>query len=65
MQQRINTNQAAKMLGISRQSVLNMIKRGEIPAIFLAGRWRIPREFVERLAREGQAPRARRKHEHG
>jgi excisionase family DNA binding protein len=53
----LSLNEAARLLGISRNTTLHdLIESGKIRAVVVAGRLRVPREEVERVAREGTEP---------
>ncbi|MFI8773743.1 helix-turn-helix domain-containing protein [Gordonia sp. NPDC062954] len=42
----IGTDQAARLLGCSRENVRGLCRRGALPAIQVAGRWQIPADAV-------------------
>ena len=45
--------EAARLLGVSRTRIYEMLNTGSIPAVRLEGRtWRIPRAALERLAQD-------------
>lgn len=59
---KLDTNQAAEMLKITKQAVSNLCKTGTLRADKEGRDWRIPLEEVERYARERNRPgRPRRK----
>lgn len=37
----VNTTQAAELLGTTRQTILNLVSRGQLPAGKVAGQWRV------------------------
>lgn len=45
----LNVNDVAKALGLSRNSIYEGVKRGEIPCIRIGKRLLIPRVALERL----------------
>lgn len=48
---------AAALLGVSRnRTIHDLIDSGALRVVVVAGRIRVPREEVERLAREGSEP---------
>jgi len=47
----LSTREFAKLLGVSRVTVIKWIKRGRITAYSVHGRWRIPYSEVERVLR--------------
>jgi len=52
----ITVSMAARMAGVSYETVRRWCDEGRIPAFKLIGRWRIPRrEFAEWLDRVGEA----------
>ena len=51
--------EAAKILGITAVGVAQLIRQGKIPAVKMANRWLIPREFVEEYARTYHGRRGR------
>ena len=45
--------EAARLLGVSRTRIYEMLNTGSIPAVRLEGRtWRIPRAAIEKLAHD-------------
>ncbi len=55
----ISVGRAAALLGISRASAYNAVRRGELPAIRVGGRVLVLRSGIERLlAGETQSPEA-------
>lgn len=52
----VSCNEAARLLGISRQTLEKLILVGDMPSIVLRRRRLIPRDFLEQLAKgvEGQ-----------
>jgi excisionase family DNA binding protein len=53
----LSTREFAKLLGVSRVTVIKWIKRGRIAAYSVHGRWRIPYSEVERVLRGVQRVR--------
>ncbi len=49
----LSTREFARVLGVSRVTVIKWIKAGRIVAYNVHGRWRIPYSEVERLLRGG------------
>ena len=50
----LSKRKAARLLGVGRGNTLEqLIREGHIRTVIVAGRVRIPREEVERVAREG------------
>jgi excisionase family DNA binding protein len=47
----VSCNEAARLLGISRQTLEKLIYVGDVPSIVLRRRRLIPRDFLEQLAR--------------
>jgi excisionase family DNA binding protein len=45
----VNVPEAAKLLGISERSAYEAVRRGEVPAVRVGGRWLVPRAALERL----------------
>jgi excisionase family DNA binding protein len=45
-------NEAARLLGISRQTLEKLISIGDVPSIVLRRRRLVPRSFLERLAKD-------------
>ncbi|WP_350102538.1 helix-turn-helix domain-containing protein [Myxococcus sp. SDU36] len=53
----LSKRQAARLLGISRGRTLDeLLKAGHLRPVLVLGRLKLPREEVERLAREGTEP---------
>ncbi|WP_425334806.1 helix-turn-helix domain-containing protein [Myxococcus stipitatus] len=53
----LSKRQAAKMLGVSRGRTLDeLINAGFLRPVLILGRMKLPREEIERLAREGTEP---------
>jgi excisionase family DNA binding protein len=50
-EQYLTTREFARVLGVSRVTVIKWIKKGRITAYSVHGRWRIPYSEVERLLR--------------
>jgi excisionase family DNA binding protein len=52
----VSCNEAARLLGISRQTLEKMIHVGDVPSIVLRRRRLVPRDFLVELAKgvEGQ-----------
>jgi len=42
-----------EFLKVSRRTVYRYIKSGKLKAVKVNGRWRVPREELERIAKEG------------
>lgn len=53
-QQTISVEEAAKILGIGRNSAYNAAKAGEIPAIRIGGRWRVSKPALDKMLEEGK-----------
>jgi excisionase family DNA binding protein len=53
----LSTREFAKLLGVSRVTVIKWIKKGRITAYSVHGKWRIPYSEVERLLRDVQRVR--------
>ncbi|MDT7890416.1 MAG: helix-turn-helix domain-containing protein [Desulfurococcales archaeon] len=53
----LSTREFAKLLGVSRVTVIKWIKKERIIAYSVHGRWRIPYSEVERLLRGVQRVR--------
>jgi excisionase family DNA binding protein len=51
----ITTTEAAKRLGITRQTLSLYLRQGKLRGVKLGKEWRIPRQEFERLL-EGQPP---------
>jgi excisionase family DNA binding protein len=49
METMLKTGEAARMLGVSRQHVVDMCKRGEIACVYVGTHRRVPRSEIERL----------------
>ncbi len=45
-------NEAARLLGISRQTLEKLISIGDVPSIVLRRRRLVPRSFLERMAKD-------------
>lgn len=52
----LTVEEAARILGIGRNSAYEAVRRGEIPAIRLGHRLLVPRAALERLLVEGEPP---------
>lgn len=48
----LTTEEAAQILGVTRQSIGRYIRWGKLPAITKGGRWLVKVEDVERFAKE-------------
>lgn len=46
-------SEVEKFLKVSRRTIYRYIKTGKLKAIRVNGRWRVPHEELERIAREG------------
>jgi len=46
--------EAARLIGASRSKIYDMLNRGEIPSVRIAGMMRIPISALEKLAREAE-----------
>lgn len=44
------TNQAAERLGIHRNSVIRLIRKGRLPAVKFLGQWAIDKNTLEQFA---------------
>jgi putative resolvase len=53
----LSTREFAKLLGVSRVTVIKWIKKGRITAYSVHGKWRIPYSEVERLLKGAQRVR--------
>jgi excisionase family DNA binding protein len=53
----LSTREFAKLLGVSRVTVIEWIKSGRVAAYSVHGRWRIPYSEVERLLKGVQRVR--------
>jgi excisionase family DNA binding protein len=51
----LTTGQAAKLLGSSRQQVVNLCERGDLPFVRVGAHRKVKREHVEALLRPSQA----------
>ena len=49
----ISVREAARRLGIGKSLAYDSVKRGEIPAIRMGSRYRVPVRALERLMEEG------------
>ncbi len=56
--QTYSVEQAARILGIGRNSAYEAIRRGEIPALRLGRRLVVPRQALERLLRNSNSETA-------
>ena len=45
----LRISEAARLLAMSRSAAYAAIRAGQIPAIRVAGKWRVPRAALERL----------------
>lgn len=43
------TAEVAKILKMNRQTVTNMINRGELPAVMICNRWRVRKSDLEEI----------------
>jgi excisionase family DNA binding protein len=50
----LSTRELAKLLGVSRVTVIKWIKKGRITAYSVHGKWRIPYSEVEKLLKGAQ-----------
>jgi excisionase family DNA binding protein len=48
----LRITEAARLLSMSRSAAYQAIYAGQIPAIRVAGKWRVPRAALERLLRQ-------------
>lgn len=55
----VTSPEAAGILGITAVGVAQLVRQGKIPAVKIANRWLIPREFVEEYARTYHGRRGR------
>ena len=53
--ERLTTGEAAKLLGTSRQQVVNLCERGDLPFVMVGKHRRVERSAVEALLRPKQA----------
>lgn len=57
--QTYSAEEAAKVLGVSKNTVYNLVRRADFPAFRLAGKWKISKTmlalWVEREASKGSA----------
>ncbi len=62
----VTSPEAARILGITYVGVAQLVRQGKIPAVKIANRWLIPRDFVEEYAKtyQGRRGRPRTKHRH-
>ena len=49
--QTFTVEEVRAVLGLGRNAVYEAVRRGEIPAIRIGGRWLVPRASLERLLR--------------
>lgn len=56
----LTTSETARMLRVTRQTVVRMIADGRITASRVGGQWRISKEWLERYLNEGGDRRANR-----
>jgi excisionase family DNA binding protein len=52
--QTLTVEEAARLLGIGRNSAYEAVRRGEIPAIRIGKRFVVPRAALERMLSEGR-----------
>lgn len=45
----LTLNEAAKVLGVHRGTILSLMRRGELPATKIGGQWRIKPSSLKRL----------------
>jgi excisionase family DNA binding protein len=45
-------SEAARLLSMSRSAAYEALRKGALPAVQIAGKWRVPRKALERLAAE-------------
>ena len=50
MEPLLRTGDAARLLGVSRQHVVNLCDRGEIACVFVGSHRRIPADEIQRLS---------------
>ena len=50
----LKVSEVAELLRISDESVYRLCRRGKLNATRIGGQWRIPRESVDQLLRNGQ-----------
>ena len=50
-------SEAARMLSMSRSAAYDALRKGALPAVQNAGKWRVPRKALERLAAEAMRDR--------
>ena len=55
--QTFTIEEARAILGLGRNATYAAVKRGEIPAVRIGGRWLVPRAELERLLRVRVGPR--------
>ena len=60
------SSEAAEMLGIHHMAIQRLLRDGKLPAVKIANRWLVSREFVEQMAKTYHAqagrPRTKRKY---
>jgi len=54
----VRLSEAARLLSMSRSAAYEAMKAGAIPAVRIAGKWRVPRAALERLVAEAMKPTA-------
>jgi excisionase family DNA binding protein len=52
----LRISEAARLLAMSRSAAYAAIRAGQIPAIRVAGKWRIPRAALDRLLARAMGP---------
>jgi excisionase family DNA binding protein len=56
----VRVSEAAKLLSMSRSKAYEAMQQGVIPAVRIAGVWRVPREALEQMAADAMNPPASR-----
>ena len=44
-----NVKECSEAFGLNKQTVIRMIKRGEISGVQLAGKWKVPQSEMDRI----------------
>ena len=52
----IGLSEAARLLSMSRSAAYDALRKGAIPAIQIAGKWRVPVDALKRLATDAAKP---------
>jgi len=52
----LRITEAARLLSMSRSAAYQAIYAGQIPAIRVAGKWRVPRAALEQLLEQAMRP---------